>query len=101
MPEQPLAAAETDLFGAIFGFHTKTLTLVRQASLDDEKKNVVAERIKTLLDDATAEVKRTHQWNFTERLEAAYEDVKRLVDELSHSDDGKKVKPKTRRKNKP
>jgi hypothetical protein len=50
------------------GFHKKTMTLLRQSSLNDEKLNVVADRIKTLLDTATAEVKRTQQLNFTERF---------------------------------
>jgi hypothetical protein len=88
MTEQPLASVEADLFGAIIGFHKKTVTLLRESSLDDEKLKVVADRIKTLLDDANAEVKRAQQLNVTERLAAAYDEVKRLVDELSHSDDG-------------
>ena len=87
MTEQPnkphLASVEADLFGAIFGFHKKTMTLLRQSPLDDEKLNVVADRIKTLLDNATAEVKRTQQLNLTERLEAAYDEVRRLINELS------------------
>jgi hypothetical protein len=83
-PNKPtLASTEADLFGAIFGFHKKTMTLLRQSSLDDEKLNVVADRIKTLLDAVTAEVKGMQEINLTERLEAAYSEVKRLVDELS------------------
>lgn len=94
MPEQPnkppLASVEADLFGAILGFHQKTMTLLRQSSLDDEKINVVGQRIKTLLDNANAEMQRTKQINLTERLEAAYQEVKRLVDELEGlSDSGK------------
>lgn len=79
----PLPSVEADLFGALTGFHKKTMTLLRQSSLDDEKLNVVAERIKTLLDNATTEGMRTQQMNLTEQLEATYEEVKRLVDELS------------------
>lgn len=89
-PQPPLAAVEADLFGAILGFHKKTMTLLRQASLNDEKLNVVADRIKSLLDDATAEVKRTQPLNLTERLEAAYQEVRRLVNELSGFPDGGK-----------
>ena len=107
-PKQPLAAVETDLFGAIFGFHKKFMTLLRESSLDDEKQNVVADRIKALLDDAKSEMERTKQWSLTEPLQAIYEEAKRLVDELSVLPDGdndKKAKPKTRRlkgqKNKP
>ncbi len=90
-PNQPsLAAIEADLFGVLFGFHKKTMTLLRQSSLDDEKLNVVADRINTLLDAATAEVKRTKQLNIKEQLEAAYEEVERLVDHLSGLSDGGK-----------
>jgi hypothetical protein len=89
-PRPPLASVEADLFGAIFGFHKKTMTLLRQASLNDEKLKVVTERIKTLLDNATAEGKQTQRLNVRERLEAAYEEVKRLVDELAGFPDGGK-----------
>lgn len=54
--------------------------------------------------DATAEMKATHQVNLTQRLDAAYEEAKRLVEEL-HSGADKKAKPRARqlkgRKNKP
>ena len=81
------------------------MTLSRESSLNDDKLKVVSDRIKALLDDATADMKATQQPNVAERLEAAYEEAKRLVDELSHTDDGKKAEPRTRRlkgrKNKP
>jgi hypothetical protein len=88
MKEQPqpnLTSVETDLLGTLLAFHKKTMTLVRQASLDDEKMNVVADRVKTLLDAATAEMKATQQVDLTQRLEAAYDEVKRLVDECRTS----------------
>ena len=100
MTEQPqpnLASVEADLFGTLFAFHKKTMTLVRGSSLDDEKMKVVADRIKTLLAAATAEMEATRQVNLTQRLDAVYDEVKRLVEELSRSHDGKKAKPKTRR----
>ena len=96
-PQPALASVEADLFGTLFAFHKKIMTLLRESSLDDEKLKVVAERIKTLLDDATADMKAAQQVNLAERLEAAYEEAKRLVDELSHSDDGdknEKAKPR-------
>ena len=103
-----VTAVEGDFFGAIMEFYTKTMTLVRQASLDEEKKKVVGKRINILLDDITAEMKRTKQWSLTGPLQAAYVEVKRLVDELSGLPDGdgdKKAKPRSRRlkgkKNKP
>jgi hypothetical protein len=90
IPKPTLASVEADLFGGVFGFHRKAMTLLRQSSLDDDKMKVVADRINTLLDDATAELKRTQQMNIKERLEAAYDEVKRLVDELSGLSDGGK-----------
>jgi len=108
-PTQPkLASVEADLFGTLFTFHKKTMTLLRQSSLDDEKMKLVGDRIKTLLDKVTAEMKQTQQFDLTQRLEAAYEEAKRLVAELSRSYDGGndvQAKPTTRRlkgrKNKP
>jgi hypothetical protein len=35
--KQPFASVEADLFGTLFAFHKKTMTLLRQSSLDDEK----------------------------------------------------------------
>ena len=100
MTEQPqpnLASVEANLFGTLLAFHKKAVTQLRESSLDDENKKVVADRIKTLLGNVTAEMERTQQLNVAERLQAIYEEAKRLVDELSQSDDGKKAKPKTRR----
>ncbi len=95
-----LASVEADLFGTLLAFHKKTMRLLRESSLDDEKLKVVADRIKTLLDDATAEMKQSQPLNLAERFEAAYEEAKRLVAELSRShESGKdvKAKPKSRR----
>lgn len=78
-----LASAEANLFGALFAFHKKIMTLLQESSLDDENLKVVSDRIKTLLDTATAEMKVTQQMNLTEKLGTAYEEAKRLVDELS------------------
>jgi len=83
--QQNLEAVELELFGAIVDFHKKVITLVRQCSLDESKLNVVADRIKTILDSATAEIKATKQLNLKERLEAAYDEVRRLVDEASRA----------------
>jgi hypothetical protein len=48
-PNKPtLASVEADLFGAIFGCHKKTTTLLRESSLDNETPYVVADRFKTL-----------------------------------------------------
>jgi len=66
------------------------MDLMRQSSLDDEQLNLVADRIKTLLAEITADMERTQNPNVACRLEAAYDEVQRLVDELSGSRDGGK-----------
>jgi hypothetical protein len=78
-----LASFETDLFGAFFGFHRKAMDLLRNSGLDDGKMKLVADRISQLLDDATAEMKRTKNLDLSGPLESAYEEVKRMVEELS------------------
>ena len=84
-PAEPnLSAIEGNLFGALFSFHEKTMGLLRQSSLDDEKLNLVTGRMKKLLEDATAEMKQTKDLsNLASRLEAAYAEVKCFLDELS------------------
>jgi uncharacterized membrane protein YukC len=96
--KQPLAAIETDLFGGIMEFYTKTTALLRESSLDDDKRKVVVDRIKALLDDATADMKAIQQPNLSERLEAAYKEAKRLVDELSASQDAGKAEKSKKKK---
>jgi len=91
-PDSPsLGSIEGNLFGAMFGFHKKAMALLREADLDDDKLHGVADRIKQLLERVTAEIRRTKDFNNLEvPFESAYEEVKRLVDELSKSsgDDG-------------
>jgi uncharacterized membrane protein YukC len=99
---RPPASVEADLFGVLFAFHKKTATLLRESSLDDERKNVVADRIKKLLDDATADMKKPQPINLAARLNAAYEEAERLVYELSqaeHDDKAEKEKPNGRQRN--
>jgi len=83
-----LASVETDLAGSLFGFFTKTTNLLRESSLDDDQKKVVGERINTLIDNAKADMQRTKQLDLSEPLQAAYDEIKRLVDELSGNADG-------------
>ncbi len=83
-PDKPnLAAFEGNLFGAMLDFHKKVMDLLRNSGLDDDKLELVSKRIKQLLADATAEMKRTNNLNLSEPLELAYEEVKGMVDELS------------------
>jgi hypothetical protein len=94
MAEQPVKSSavsvEADLFGSLFGFYEKMITLLRESSLNDDKKKIVADRIKTLLDAMIAETPQKQQLNLTERFEAAYGEVKGLVDQLSGPSDGGK-----------
>ena len=78
-----LASFETDLFGALFGFHRKAMDLLRNSGLDDDKIKLVADRIGQLLREATAEMKRTKNLDLSGPLESAYKEVKRMVEELS------------------
>jgi hypothetical protein len=80
-----LALIEGGLFGALFGFHKKTMAMLRAANLDDDKLDIAAERISLLMDKASEEIERTHDLNIQPRLDAMYEEVKGLVDELSSS----------------
>ena len=64
------------------------MALLRQSLLDDDKLQMVAKQINTLLDEVTAEVQQTEQLNVQERLEVVYDEVKRLVDEMSASATG-------------
>jgi hypothetical protein len=90
-PNKPSAASvEADLFGSLFGFYEKMIALLRESSLDDERRKIVADRIKTLIDAMIAEMQQKQQLNLTEQLEAACGDVKGLVDQLSGPSDGGK-----------
>ena len=74
-PAEPnLSSIEGNLFGALFSFHKELLDLMRQSSLDDEKLNLVADRIKTSLAEITADMERTQNPNVADRLEAAYDE---------------------------
>jgi hypothetical protein len=97
---RPLASVEADLFGVLFAFHKKTMTLLRESTLGDEKLKAVSDRIKALIDDTTADMRATRQANVAERLEAAYQEAKRLVEAMSqaeHENKAEKAKPKARR----
>ena len=80
--ESNLTDMEQDLFGVLFEFHKKTMDLLRNSGLDDDKLESVSKRITQLLADATAEMKRTKNLSLSGLLDAAYEEVKRMVDEL-------------------
>ena len=81
--EPSLASFEGNLFGAVLDFYEKTMTLLRQSSLDEEKLKVAGEAISQMFKKVTAEMKRTGNLNLTGPFEAGYEEIRRLVEELS------------------
>ena len=81
----PLHSMEGGLFGALFGFHKKFMDLLRAAPLDDDKLDLAVERFKLLTDKVTEDMELTHDLNIQPRLDSMYEELKRLVDELSKS----------------
>ena len=87
-PQSTLASVEADIFGALIGFHLKTMKLLQQSSLNNEKLKLISDRIETLLANATADLKQARQQNLTERLEAAFNEISRFVDELSSAPAG-------------
>jgi len=92
--EQPdLASFEGDLFGALFDFYEKAMALLRQSSLDEEKLKLAGKAIQGVFAKVTDEMKRTRNLNLTGPFEAGYEDIRRLVKELSSSG---KLKPADR-----
>jgi hypothetical protein len=89
-PDKPkLASIEGGLFDALFGFHQKVMALLREADLDDDKLDIAAERIGTLMSIVTDEMKCTRDLNIQPRLDSMCEEVQRLVDELSQSQGGR------------
>lgn len=82
-PSPGLHSVEGDLFGTIFGFHQKVMTLLRGAGLADDKLGVASERIGHLLREMTEGIKSTKDLNIQPRLDAMYEDMQRMVDELA------------------
>ena len=103
-PQPDLGWVEAEVLGAILGFHRKVTTLLREASLNGDKLTAVMDRIKTLIDDAADDMKRTREMDLGHRMELAFEEVKMLVTELSHSQSGgsdTKAKPKKHRKSQP
>ncbi len=88
--EKPdLSSIEGDLFGALFGFYQKAMALLRQSSLDDDKLKMAGEAINQVFAKVTDEMKRTGNLNLTGPFEAGYEEIRRLVEELS-SEEGSK-----------
>jgi hypothetical protein len=80
-----LPSLEGGLFGALFGFHQKVMALLRAANLDDDKLDIAADHLKLLMAKVREDIKLTHDLNIQPRLDSMYEELERLVDELSQS----------------
>ena len=80
-----LDSIEAGLLGVLLGFYQKTMNLLRESNLDDEKLELVSAKIKLLIEGVTTEIRGSKDLDVQGRLESAYEEVKRLVDELSLS----------------
>ena len=81
-----ISSIETGLVGALFGFHRRVVTLLRQSSLDGAKLKMLSERIELVIQNVTAEIERSQDVNLAERFELAYEEIRCLVEELSGKD---------------
>lgn len=57
--------------------------VLRAANLDDENVRIAGERIPLLMDKATEEIGQTKDLNVQPRLDSMYEEVQRMVEELS------------------
>jgi len=77
-----LASIESNLFGLLFAFPHKLAMLMLQAELDAEGTTAANERIKLLLDNATAEIERTKDFDVKHRLDAVYEEFQRFLKDL-------------------
>ena len=81
------ALAEKDILEALAGFQRRVVTMLRQSSLDEKDLKVAGEAISGVFATVTAEMKRTRSLDLTKPLEAGYEEIRRLVEELSSKKD--------------
>ena len=82
--ERPsLASAEEDIYEALAGFQQRVVTMLRQSSLDDGTTKVLARHIKSVIQEIINEMKGSRDFDLARRLESAYEEMERLVDDLS------------------
>jgi hypothetical protein len=82
-----LASVEANLFGALAGFCEKITNRMQESSLGKDKATVVAKRIKVMIQNITDEIKRSRNFDLAGRLESAYEEIRRLVEDRSSKDE--------------
>ena len=77
------ASAEEDIFEALAGFQQRVVTMLRQSALDDGTAKVLSRHIDSVIQKITDEMKGSRNFNLAERLEAAYEEIRHLAEDLS------------------
>jgi len=81
--EPNFASFKGNLLGTMLTFQNKVTQPLRKSGLDDERLNLVGERIKQLFDSIAAEMKSTQTFESAERREAAYKEMERYGLEAS------------------
>ncbi len=82
--EKPsFASVEEDVFEALVGFQQRIVTMLRQSSLDDGTAKVLSRHIKSMIQNITDEMKGSRDFDLAGRLESAYEEIRRLVEDIS------------------
>jgi hypothetical protein len=82
--DQPsFASVEEDIFEVFAGFQQRVVAMLRESSLDDGTVKVLSRHIKSVIQKITDEIRGSRNFNLAERLESAYEDLRRLVADLS------------------
>jgi hypothetical protein len=77
------ASAEEDVFEALAVFQQRVVAMLRQSSLDDGTVKVLSRHIKSVIQKITDEMKGSRNFNLAGRLDSAYEEIRRLVADLS------------------
>ena len=82
-----LDSVEAKLFRPLSDFYKKATILLQESPLRDENAKVaVAERIKLVMKNVVDELHRSKTMNMTGPFESAYEEIRRLVEDLSAKD---------------
>jgi hypothetical protein len=82
-----LSFLETDLFGTLLEFNKKIVELLQQLAVDDEGKALANQRVESMINDITADIGRSQDFNLKNRLESVYDEMKRLLDEVATPDE--------------
>jgi hypothetical protein len=77
------ALAEEDIFEALAGFQRRVVSMLRKSSLDEGTAKVLFRHVKFVIQNITDEMKRSRDFDLAGRLESAYEEIQRLVEDLS------------------